>query len=354
VFRTQRLRMVADNHPSKVQKRLIYDRGSRSQAVILANLVDVIHGRLSPDADFASLIVLDFRFLPMTLGTRVTSAKVSVLFVDIDSDPKFDPVIVKIEPDGVFSLADSITNIEIRSRSGTVERRTEHDSITVIGTKSEEGRTWGSPNSAWWIMDENSSQKSGIPYRLQTAILLTRRTNRRFKAIVKVEPSISESTFSGFLVRQISKFWKRKDVDVPVIFDPTQPPTDLNYDAKNLSGHGLKALGSIALPQSFIPTDPENGPLDPDSGSQTLASKQIREGSTTHQRLYDCSRGLYPHIWYQFKRFETLSLFNLYNYQHELVELQKKINGANGELEPADAHNLRALLREYCKPILCA
>jgi hypothetical protein len=76
--------------------------------------------------------------------------------------------------------------------------------------------------------------------------------------------------------------------------------------------------------------------------------EKIEEGSTIHQKLYNCSRGLFnAQIWYQFKRFETLCLLNLYHYQHELVKLQEKIDNAKGDLEEEDIQNLRRLLREY-------
>lgn len=87
----------------------------------------------------------------------------------------------------------------------------------------------------------------------------------------------------------------------------------------------------------------------------------LAEGITINEKLYDFARGLYPEAWYMFKRFETLSLFNIYHYQHDLVQLNQKIDsykeswtGLNGtqidstkEIGEEDIMNVRKLLREY-------
>ena len=70
----------------------------------------------------------------------------------------------------------------------------------------------------------------------------------------------------------------------------------------------------------------------------------------TQQALLECSRGAHPKLWYKFKRFETMSLLNLYHYQHELIELEQKITKRAiipGIMEPGDRERLRKLLKEY-------
>jgi len=97
-----------------------------------------------------------------------------------------------------------------------------------------------------------------------------------------------------------------------------------------------------------LPRFPETGENEYTTPSQHVQG-EIVEGSTINQKLFDFSRGLYPEVWYKFKRFETLSLLNLYNYQHELVQLDKKINDAKGGMNDNDVANLRRLLQEYRK-----
>jgi hypothetical protein len=88
------------------------------------------------------------------------------------------------------------------------------------------------------------------------------------------------------------------------------------------------------------------------------------EGKTTNEKLYAFARGSCdPDACYLFKRFETLSLFNIYHYQHELVQLNQKVasyekgcsESDGGQSDNTkdergeDIKNVRNLLREYCK-----
>jgi hypothetical protein len=83
----------------------------------------------------------------------------------------------------------------------------------------------------------------------------------------------------------------------------------------------------------------------------------LRREIGLQHKLYDCASGTYPEVWYKFKRFETLSLLNLYHFQHELVNLEKKIigdsfNKISGVFEDSkDRDLLRTLLNDYCKSV---
>lgn len=71
-----------------------------------------------------------------------------------------------------------------------------------------------------------------------------------------------------------------------------------------------------------------------------------------HNALVDCCLGAYEEVWYKFKRFEDLSLLNLYYYQHQLVLLDKEIfgnpHGENFESEPLSNEKWRQI-RRYLK-----
>ena len=64
--------------------------------------------------------------------------------------------------------------------------------------------------------------------------------------------------------------------------------------------------------------------------------------------LWEASLGQEPELWYKFKRFESLALFNLFLYQDQLVELQGDIDEAEGRLNADQRTKLRLLLKEYC------
>lgn len=77
--------------------------------------------------------------------------------------------------------------------------------------------------------------------------------------------------------------------------------------------------------------------------------------NSEHEVMVNCCLGAYPEVWYKFKRFECLSLLNLYYYQHELVSLDEEIFGtpnATHEWKPLDSTellNLRTVIKEYRK-----
>ncbi|KAF4609825.1 hypothetical protein G7Y89_g15798 [Cudoniella acicularis] len=317
--------MVQNDPSSPAQRSAIINR--RGVVDVRADLFDAVHGHHLPDGEFATLVVLRFRFDSRRRGRRVMSAKISVLFADIDADAKFDPEVSAVEPEGVFVS----------------------DVFTLIGSKKEEGRSWGSPNVVWWTMDEDPTQKGGIASTFQTAILLKRQSMRQFTATVKLEVSVAATILDKFRIRVPGP---HKPADDQVIFDPSLLPTNnlRVYEADKLSTLPLKELSVITL-NSYFQGGEHGAPQSYSFRSFNLPIPQVREGSTNIQRLYDCARGLHPLVWYQFKRFETLSLFNLYNYQHELVMLQKKIDEAKGEAEHADVLELRKLLREYSKAV---
>lgn len=73
--------------------------------------------------------------------------------------------------------------------------------------------------------------------------------------------------------------------------------------------------------------------------------------SQVQGNLWNCATGAFPEVWYKFKRFETLSLHNLYHYQHELVTFQWELNRRDpkGEMSDHERQYLRKLLKEYCE-----
>jgi hypothetical protein len=98
---------------------------------------------------------------------------------------------------------------------------------------------------------------------------------------------------------------------------------------------------SISLPANpLVVFDPP-----PDAPTSSQHASRVRQ-------LYKCSRGEYPALWYQFKRFETLGLLDLYLYQDALVQLQSKIDKASGACSDSDIENLHILLHKYYKAIV--
>lgn len=74
----------------------------------------------------------------------------------------------------------------------------------------------GLPNGVRWMIQENASNRAGIPERLVVAVLLSRANQKLFKMAPYVEENVSGLAFEQAFARQ--------PPDEPVIFDPEMPP----------------------------------------------------------------------------------------------------------------------------------
>lgn len=92
------------NIPGEIQRQYIVDRGSSATATVQAELIDVIHRKLSPNGDLATLITIEFRFISTNISRRVQSASVQLQFADSESRSDFDPEVLRIAPDKVSAI----------------------------------------------------------------------------------------------------------------------------------------------------------------------------------------------------------------------------------------------------------
>jgi hypothetical protein len=91
------------NRPSEIQRKHLVDRDDRG-IVVQADLVDVIHGFLSPDGVLATLITIEFRFISARVSRRVRSATIKLRFGDLEARSEFDPEVFSIAPEGKATL----------------------------------------------------------------------------------------------------------------------------------------------------------------------------------------------------------------------------------------------------------
>jgi hypothetical protein len=247
------------NDKDEVQRQHLVDRGNA--LMVQADLVEVVHGRLTPGGDSATLIITDFRFIPTKASRRFQSAMIIVRFSGAKSGSS-DPEVVDIAPRGDFSLQPTQKKVELtRSENLSaqgggagvtagaglgweLEESYEEDQTTLAGTIRLEGREYGGKNTAKWVLIENQVQKSGLPTLLRTAILLKRRkTNyraeERFQATIEIKADID---FVSSVEDVIDRVLGRVPKDDPVIFDPLMKPTNTNIDPDNLGRVDLKNL----------------------------------------------------------------------------------------------------------------
>jgi hypothetical protein len=65
--------------------------------------------------------------------------------------------------------------------------------------------------------------------------------------------------------------------------------------------------------------------------------------------LFSLAKACWSGSFSIFKRFESLILFDLLQYQHELVEMENKLAENHGDVSVGDRAKLRDLVREYRK-----
>jgi hypothetical protein len=234
-----------------------------------ADITDVVHGRLSPIEAPASLIIITFRFYGSNMTQRFHQAEITVRFTDEMKHLDFDPEVIKLWPEGDFTLDKSTTHEENTSgteiyttggpgpvqvgvkASWTKTAKFEMSNRAgLIGSKRIEGRNWGQQNAVRFHLFENTTQKTGIASELRTAVLLKRLNDtNRFKADVTIKATADIGYGFQTLVR---KFMGRSPEVDPVTFNPQLEPTRKDINVDQLSNLNLKDLGEIRTTREVL------------------------------------------------------------------------------------------------------
>lgn len=247
------------NLPDQQQREYLVQYGYGSDRIVKGRLVDVIHGRLAPDGAPASLIVSTFKFLGSTTSRRFRSAKITWEFAYAGSDGEEWPEVMKISLDDQFVMktttvdTSSETKLEAGLQGGggvaglslstgwsRAQSAKIDDHISLYGSSVFTHKNAGEPNAARWILEENKSQKSGIPGSLTTAVLLKRKSDRGFIGTIQVNAKMDVASSIEDL------FGNKPKVD-PVVFDLALPSTNAKYDPQNLGCVILDDIGVVKL-----------------------------------------------------------------------------------------------------------
>ncbi|KAE8384610.1 hypothetical protein BDV23DRAFT_166457 [Aspergillus alliaceus] len=223
------------NEPGELQRAHIMQEGS--ELSVQANILSVLHGTLTPNGDYATLMIIEYRFQgSLARSTRFKSAMIKVKFVPSEDDPAGCPIVKNVAPDGTFFLNSVTTDItDTLSANGSAQagagpatlgvgagwerstsvKREYH--TTLVGTTWIDGRDAGKPNMGRWKVTENKSKKDGIPSLLRTAILVTQKVPLAFQAVVSIQ---TEANMAYALKEEVRSFIGGKKVDIvdPVNF----------------------------------------------------------------------------------------------------------------------------------------
>ncbi|KAL7800290.1 hypothetical protein V8C37DRAFT_364766 [Trichoderma ceciliae] len=253
-----------------------YDR--RKATAVRGRLYHVVHGIMGGgNRSPATLIVFEWLLVPGKLGKRFKQVDIDVTFAVHGSRPgmmpdddlgDYTPDVITVAPDvpiSSFFSGREVTketsqsiSLEIGyqgasfspglSNSSTeVTHRTDYRFIA--GYPAFVNKAHGEPNSVHWTLQENSSQESGTPKVVRTAVLLERRAGDygQFSANVNTSANIG---MVANAVESIRKAIGSIPEDDPVIFDPK---------SAQKVGHGASVLfGSKHVEEYTSPCDRNN------------------------------------------------------------------------------------------------
>lgn len=241
---------LRDAYTGQPQRPNIVDYGTSLN--VQGNLVEVVHGTMTPGGDPASLIVTEFRFSTLDPPRRFRHATITFRFDYPDSRDASPPAVVKISPEGFYAMNRSerpqevsrgatiavggnfgpAANATLGYQWGLVETKARVDHAALTGIKTVLDRGVPPPNAARWSTAENKNDKYGVPSHLQLAILVKRTSSRKFRGWVDVSVKVD--------YRYEMERRRGRGVD-PVTFDPGLPPQGLlGVDAANLGQVDLK------------------------------------------------------------------------------------------------------------------
>ncbi|KAK3937216.1 hypothetical protein QBC46DRAFT_416666 [Diplogelasinospora grovesii] len=233
-----------ENNQPVPNRRLVtgYD-DHRSKMRLLGEMPIVVHSTPRSTKPGYTLIVFEWNTQRLTLDARFRHVVITVCFTAKDPG-RANPEVIKIAPSGESRY--NLTRHRVSETSkrvvggpvsvgapgvsvsvGGVQYQWERsdvadvtDSITINGHLSTGGKSEPRCHTVEWSMEENTSQRSGVPAMLRTAVLLRRKAcdDGHFQATVKAECTTSPAQDFVRKLRDLAGMLPR---DEPLHFDPT-------------------------------------------------------------------------------------------------------------------------------------
>ncbi|EHK20997.1 uncharacterized protein TRIVIDRAFT_223463 [Trichoderma virens Gv29-8] len=191
--------------------QVLQDYGNNGQSFIFrAEILLVCNGRLKDGGDGTVVI---FRFTFSTAENvsqrRFTSAKITVEFSDFLGRPANDPEVVTLFPERLHNL-DIVTNSSVKGQQANAATGTSEPARLRFGAGLKLSQTdsdvyyarlmpvtWntrpkksGQDNAALWRLKEHTSKENGVPDFLQTAVILRRNGDGKFRMKIKIEATV--------------------------------------------------------------------------------------------------------------------------------------------------------------------
>lgn len=234
----------------------------RGATHITCSCVNVVHGNWEPDSDLkASLIVLDFQYYPRLPKRRIKLAEMEFIFSSMDNVYRNYPEVHSISLDGSFGLARTKRNEELtKGAEGTIgggalglevgstlkwEKKISQettDATFVSGAKYRDPPAVRYPNVATWSLQENQTEKNGIPASLRVGIMLKRRNDDDFQCKFVLRTS------ADFKTQWAEALKSHEGVDA-LLFKTSKDPINkkMKVDRDNMSNFNLADVEDVAM-----------------------------------------------------------------------------------------------------------
>jgi hypothetical protein len=199
-----------------------------------ARLLKCVHGRLTPEGDFGTILVFHFHFIPLKYSRRFKRVQITLRFAG-------DAEVLDIAPIGHLSLhpvtkifehttsADASVSSTIVGHAGVkVESKQSHEEIrqTTLSGAIRDGKT------VQWACSENPYDKAGAPTELRAVVWLKKgAAHTKFSATLGLEFSVDVASLP-------QKIWDsilgRIPNNIPVTFERDETPTNPEINSNNL------------------------------------------------------------------------------------------------------------------------
>lgn len=217
----------------------IYGRHGQS-FIARAEILLVCSGKLI-DGGNGTLIIFRFTFITFAdePQRRFTSAKITVEFSDLEQQMVNDPEVITILParpqDFDIVTLSSDSELEVNVNAGTnggpldvgvggrwkVSETTSKDYYARLKAVKFNNRDsfMGLDNAAIWKLEEHTSKKKGVPNLLQTAVILRRNGDGKFRMKINIETTVDKWTAAKETIKKMIGKAQPEPVD-PVHIDP--------------------------------------------------------------------------------------------------------------------------------------
>lgn len=219
------------------ERRIVLERLTKATE-IRCHLLDVVHGTLSPkrDSGLATLMVFKFRFDSVKHARRLVWARIDIEFFAKDAVADEAPTVLAISPDERWAVvptedreewsagvsasagASGVPGVDLGAEASLQKTwsRDISDATTVTGgSHFGVDIDAGEHTACGWTLLENKQRGTGLPDSLTVAVLVGRRTDKQFNAVVNLEARGNFRTNMDWMFNKIP-------VDDPVLFNPAR------------------------------------------------------------------------------------------------------------------------------------